>query len=113
MIGIDVMSVNRFRKIHRNHFSKWKKFFNEDEWQYAFNRACPAMHLAGIFAAKEAVMKALGGDFMKRFDLIRIGHLPDGKPVALAKIRNKKARKVQISISHEGNVALAIALVIK
>jgi holo-[acyl-carrier protein] synthase len=119
MIGVDVTSIDRFKKIKKGDYLHWEKFFNETEWQYAFGLADPSEHLAGIFAAKEAVMKALGGDFVKRFDCIHIEHAKDGKPIVRAKIAKKgkkgreKERKVEISISHEKNIAVAVALVVK
>lgn len=113
MIGIDVVLVRRFRKIKKIEYSKWKKVFSKIEWQYTFRSANPAQHLAGIFAAKEAIMKAVGGNFIKRYDCIDIGHLASGKPVVKTKLNDKEKRKIEVSISHEKDIATAIAIVIE
>ena len=109
MIGIDIASIERFKKIGEEDFASWRRTFSESEWQYSFSRANPAECLAGIFAAKEAIMKALGGEFVGRFDLIEITHLSDGMPIA--KIKNVDDKKVHISVSHDGGMAVAVAVI--
>ena len=108
MIGIDIVTVERFKKIPESEFSLWKKTFTEKEWQYCFSKSSSALHLAGIFAAKEAVMKAVGGDKMGRFDHIEITHTKEGKPEAFVQDQKKN---VAVSISHDGGFAVAIAIV--
>jgi phosphopantetheine--protein transferase-like protein len=106
-IGIDIIEVKRFAKIKKADFKYWHKFFSKREWQYAFVSFKSAERLAGIFAAKEAVMKALGGKYAGRFDLMEILHKENGAP--FAKIE-KSAKKVFISISHERKYAVAVAV---
>ena len=66
-------------------------------------------HLAGLFAAKEAVIKALNlkaGSWLS----IEIGSKKSGKPlVKLAQSLGKnKAVNYDLSISHDGKYALAV-----
>lgn len=65
------------------------------------------MRLAGTFAAKEAVMKALGltpaPAWARR---IRIDRDAKGRPEAVV----ENGPPVTVSISHDGPVAVAIAL---
>lgn len=107
MIGIDLVEIKRFKKIKEGDFARWQKFFSKREWQYAFSSQKSTERLAGIFAAKESAIKALGDKYGGRFDLIEVLHKKNGAP--FAKIR-KSAKKVFISISHERKHAVAIAI---
>lgn len=108
MIGIDIVEIERFEHLKRSDLASWGKVFSKKEWEYSFSKKYPAQHLAGIFAAKEAVMKAIGEDVMRRFDLIEIQHLKSGKPIAVCDTADKYT--VEISISHNKNMAIAVAV---
>lgn len=108
MIGIDITDINRFVVIQKNDFSSWQKVFTKSEWQYCFKKSRPAQHLAGIFAAKEAVIKALNLAATYRYNLIEIVHNKFGRPAIKIKSRNKT--KLEISISHDTNLAVAVAI---
>jgi holo-[acyl-carrier protein] synthase len=108
MIGIDISDIKRFRKIKESDFRLWDKVFSAEEWRYCFEKPAPAQHLAGIFSAKEAVMKALGKSVMKRYDLIEISHKNDGKPTVFVNV--KDLNSVEVSISHDALFAVAIAV---
>lgn len=60
--------------------------------------------LAGMFAAKEAVLKAMGLQAGAWHD-IKIAKKPSGKP--FARVAKKE---IGLSISHDGDYAIAIAL---
>ena len=107
MIGIDIISIERFKDVKESDFPSWEKFFTEDEWRYAFDSAHTAERLAGIFAAKEAVMKAVGAAVVKRYDLIEIIHNFEGAPTVHLAIGEKKY--IVVSISHDAGLAVAIA----
>ena len=111
MIGVDITDIKRFEKILKNDYSVWEKVFTKDEWKYCFKGVNSAMHLAGIFASKEAVMKAVGNDIMKRYDLIEVVHNSEGKPNIV--LKTEKTHEVEVSISHDAGVAVAVAMVIK
>lgn len=107
MLGIDILEIKRFRGIAKDDFSSWSKVFTEKEWEYCFEKSLPAQHLAGIFASKEAVMKALGKSVTKRYDVIEIQHGPNGQPLVRFSVPNK--HPVEISISHDQKTAVAVA----
>ncbi len=67
-------------------------------------------HLAGRFAAKEAIFKAMGNTKLSWKD-IQILNNNDGKPIA--EILNARIKKttVHISISHVKNYATAFAII--
>jgi holo-[acyl-carrier protein] synthase len=86
--------------------------YTELEWQQC-GRSYAS--LAGRFAAKEAVMKALGvGGF--RFRDVEIRRSPSGKPeVSLsgrmqARAERLGVRRIAVSISHSRDYAVAVAL---
>lgn len=109
MLGIDIVKVSRFKKIARKDYSFWDKFFSKEEWDYCFSRPGPAQSLAGVFAAKEAVFKALESGDKKDFTKIDISHAKSGQPIA--SIKNVEKTRVNVSISHEKDYAVSVAIV--
>lgn len=107
-IGIDIVEISKFRDLKR---SKNKRFFaniyNDSELDYCFSYKDPAPHLAGIFAAKEAVKKA-SGIFSLSLKEIEINRKETGQPVVL--LNGKPTQSFLISISHSDTSACAIAL---
>ncbi|MDD5431769.1 MAG: holo-ACP synthase [Candidatus Omnitrophica bacterium] len=111
--GVDITEVQRLRKV----VEKWGKSFLErvftkNELENAKTRGSFYQHLAGRFAAKEAVFKAVGDPNLNWKD-VEIINDKQGKPVC--KILNGRADKllVLLSISHVKNYAVANAVVTK
>ncbi|MCP6718776.1 MAG: holo-ACP synthase [Patescibacteria group bacterium] len=103
--GIDIVHIPRFEKTLREnqtHFSD--NVFCSGEWNNS-----SVGSLAGIFATKEAVIKALG---MKagKWQEICISHTEEGKPF-LSKFPQENEEKKrwghELSISHDGEYAIA------
>jgi holo-[acyl-carrier protein] synthase len=109
--GVDITEVRRLRQA----IEKWgasflNRVFTEEELENAKTRGSLYQHLAGRFAAKEAVFKALGDNKLNWKD-VQILNSKEGKPVCrILNGRNKKI-DVHISISHIKNYALANAIV--
>lgn len=86
------------------------RLFLPAEQRYCARYRDPATHLAGTLAAKEAVIKALGlgtlGGAAKR---IEIAHDGSGAPRAI--VDGDGSPEIQLSISHDGPVAVAVAFV--
>lgn len=109
--GVDITEVRRIRSA----VQKWgddflNRVFTGKEIENAKKRSSFFQHLAGRFAAKEAVFKAIGEPSLSWQD-IQIDNDGTGKPVCMfldGKIRNIS---VQISISHVKTYAVASALV--
>ena len=106
MVGLDVVDVDRFRVVLKRSPSLTERFFTEEERSYCSHKTDPAIHFAGTFAAKEAVMKVLGltpaPAWARRIEVSRDA---DGAPIARV-----GGREVSVSISHDGGYAVAIAL---
>ena len=111
--GVDITEVNRLKKA----VEKWgeaflSKVFTDEELANAKTRGSLYQHLAGRFAAKEAVFKALG-DVNLSWKDVEILNDKEGKPSC--KILNSRGKGVSIivSISHVKNYAVANAIVTK
>ena len=103
MIGIDITKTKKFA-IEKNS-SFIKKTFTGYEIGYSYKHTRPEIHLAGIFSAKEAIIKCINTKI--EFNDIEIRHEKNGKPIAF--IKNKRFSG-DISISHTDEIAVAIAV---
>ena len=62
-IGVDIVEIERMRAILERTPRFKTRIFSEDEQTYCNKKARPECHYATRFAAKEAVLKALGTGF--------------------------------------------------
>jgi holo-[acyl-carrier protein] synthase len=111
--GVDITEVGRLRKA----IEKWgesflNRVFTKEELNNAKTRGSFYQHMAGRFAAKEAVFKALGNKKLALTEVLILND-EDGRPHC--KILNNKGRKldVHVSISHVKNYAVAHAIITK
>lgn len=110
--GVDITEVRRLRTA----IDKWggdflKRIFTKEELKNAKTRGGSLQqHLAGRFAAKEAVFKALG-DVRLNWQDVEILNDKEGRPYC--RILNGRIKKVEvhISISHVKNYAVAQAII--
>lgn len=104
MLGIDIVEVNRIKKLMDKNENFLNKVFNEDEVERIKKRKVPYERAAGIFAAKEAIAKACAKGFgelaFKDIKIKYIGDIPYGEVFD---------KKFELSISHERNYAVAVA----
>ena len=113
MIGIDIVTVSRIEKMLNRFGEKGlKKFLNDTEIKLVKS----PQTAAGLWAAKEAFSKALGtgiGSECSFLD-IEITKNPNGKPLFTSKTLEKFCLKqADLSISHDGNFAIAAVIIIK
>ena len=106
-IGVDIEQVSRFKKKDNRLF---EKIFSEKELKRLKNYN--AQHLAGIFSAKEAIIKVCNPKEKLQLKDIEIYNRRDGNPYAVIKSRVIKARNLRISISHSGDYAVAFAILL-
>lgn len=112
-LGCDIVSIARIEeKIVGGRFLNRVYTVNEQE-RIARRGAATA---AGLWAAKEAVCKALGTGFVGYTALdVEIRHSPQGQPCvelhngAKAAADHLNIKKIHLSISHDGDYALAAA----
>lgn len=120
-LGIDVVEVARIKQAVQRFGDRFlHKIFTArelSELSYAVNRTTSFLHLAGRFAAKEAVAKALGtgisGFAWRDIEILRDER---GKPVVVLAggARETADRvgiaKILVSVSHTRDLALAEAI---
>jgi phosphopantetheine--protein transferase-like protein len=68
----------------------------------------PYPHFAGIFAAKESILKCLTRP-IKMIE-IEISHNRDGKPRIAAHTKKIKAMQARVSITHTRSIAIAVTI---
>jgi holo-[acyl-carrier protein] synthase len=106
MVGVDVVDVTRFRDVLARSPGIEKKLFTSSEREHCRASRDPVVHLAGTLAAKEAVIKALRlGSLSTWAARVEITRTSNGVPYARV-----GEREVEVSISHDGPVAIAVAL---
>lgn len=94
--------------------------FTEGERAHCRSRPGPDASLAGLFAAKEAFVKALsslGGGPAHTFPEVEVVHGPAGQPRLrlhgeLAAWRREHRVDVELSISHTGDLAGAVVVLL-
>ena len=111
--GVDITEVTRLKKA----IEKWgeaflNRVFTDEELVNAKTRGSLYQHLAGRFAAKEAVFKALGDANLNWKDVVILND-KEGKPFCRILNSRSKGTEVIVSISHVKNYAVANAIVTK
>lgn len=120
-IGTDIVDIDRIRSVILRKGQKFlERVFTGAELDYCLARKNPYPCLAARFAAKEAVLKALGtglaGCRWTDIEVSRSGYaapeiLLTGNTSRIA--QNRGIIRVLISISHGGGTAVAFALAVK
>lgn len=111
-VGIDLLEIERLERALRRRPRLAERLFSDGERAYAGAKARPARHLAARFAAKEAVVKALGlsAGFGPRDIEVLAGEPPavrlSGRAAEVA-----AGRDVEISLTHSRDYAAAVAIV--
>lgn len=117
--GTDLVEIRRFERVLKEWGERFEaRIFTEGEREYCRRRAPSAVHLAARFAAKEAVMKALGTGWSRgvRWRDIEIVRAPGGPPSirlhgASAEIaRGRGIGRLHVSLTHDAGIALAFVV---
>ncbi|MBQ4133074.1 MAG: holo-ACP synthase [Desulfovibrionaceae bacterium] len=117
-IGLDLVELERVEKIWRRHGEKFAKKILHAQELLLMEQENPVNFLAGRFAAKEAVVKALGTGFSNgiRFTDICVDRLESGQPLvrlegeAVRRLEQLGAKRIFISITHSRHSAAAMAV---
>src|SRR5713101_6914090 len=100
-VGIDLLEIERMERALERHPRLAERVFTSGEREYAAARSRPGRHLAARFAAKEAVVKALGltGGFGLREIEVVAGEPPTVRLSGHA-AEAAKGLRVEISLTH-------------
>lgn len=115
-VGNDIVEVARIRAILTRYPERFlQRVYTTYEQEIALKRKDPALHLSGRFAAKEAIVKALGTGFSQGLTWVDIEIRNDerGKPFAYLSQYAKELfgdLALHISISHCHEYATAVAI---
>ncbi len=115
-IGNDIIEIDRVRKCIERYGQRFlDRVFTVKEQNYCLSRKDPPIHFAGRFAAKEAIVKALGTGFTDSVTWldIEIVNGDGGKPRVVLSEKLQRAfdnPSLQISISHCRSYATAVAI---
>jgi holo-[acyl-carrier protein] synthase len=117
-LGVDICEIARMERALARHPTMRARVFTPEEIAYCDGKARPAESFAGRFAAREAVIKALGGYRGRRWQDISVTRHPSGAP-AIALTGNAKRRadalgisRVLITFTHEKTNAVAFAVAV-
>ena len=112
-VGIDLCRISRFEdEQQREKFML--RYYAPEEQEYIRQKGRgQAQSCAGIYAAKEAVLKAMGTGITCALQEVVILHHPAGQPYV--QLIGEAAAQApggtwQLSITHEGDMAAAIAV---
>ncbi len=117
MIGVDIVRIARVGKaVESKPFRD--RVFTAEEQRYCDGKPNPSESYAGIFCAKEAAVKAIKCGFGKGImpTDIEISHDGNGAPVLNAHGDAEKkffGYCADVSISHEGEYAIAAVMLYK
>jgi len=119
--GIDIVEISRIK----NAAKKWQKnflskIFTDKELEYSNEKTSSYQHLAARFAAKEAVLKALGSGLTSRMEWrdIEVWNEKSGKPnVRLTGevervSQSRGVKNIIISMSHTRTYAVASVILV-
>ncbi|HEY4109849.1 holo-ACP synthase [Puia sp.] len=100
-MGIDIESIDSMPRAADFRSEEFYKMnFTPREIAYCILQADPYSSFAGLFAAKEALVKADGSMREKPYNQLGIGHSPEGKPLYPG---------FTLSIAHANGTAVAVA----
>ena len=112
-LGLDLCEISRMEKLLEND-RFLNRYFTEEEASYIRSKGKNAAQTAaGIYAAKEALTKALGTGIVFDLKEIEVIHDDAGKPGY--RLKGKAAELADgdcclLSISHDGGIAAAVCV---
>ncbi|WP_076792098.1 holo-[acyl-carrier-protein] synthase [Chlorobium sp. KB01] len=114
-IGVDIVELDRIEKVYNRYGMKFlQKFLSEEEINLCLHKPQVIASLAGRFAAKEAVVKALGTGLSGKVHWKSFEILNDRRGRPFVRLVDfdcfPEGCCVKISISHDRHAAVATAL---
>lgn len=113
-VGVDAVDIERFRQVLARRPLLAERLFTEEERAYAARAVDPGPRLAVRFAAKEAVLKALGvGIGAASFRDVEVVRAGSGRPAlalagsAATLAAGRGVTRWHLSLSHTGTLAVA------
>ncbi len=119
-IGVDIIEIARVERALKRTPRMAQRLFTDEERAYCERTARPAQHYAGRFAAREAVLKALGTGFSQGIGLKDVSVTRDesGRPQVLLAGRAAEVAaeqgvlEIALSLSFTRDMAVANAVAV-
>ena len=119
-LGVDIVEIARMRKIIDRSPAFVEKVYSAAERAYCDSHAHPEVHYATRFAAKEAVLKALGTGFSEGIGWldVEVRRTSKGRPYVVLTgrarevAREQGVREIPLSLSYTHTDAVACAMAI-
>jgi holo-[acyl-carrier protein] synthase len=118
-IGVDLVDVERVRRILERHPTFTRRVFTPDEIGYCEGQASPPEAYAARWAAREACRKSLGGIPGMRWVDVKVDRAPTGAPSlvlggsSLARAEALGVSRVMVALTHERRMAAAFCLAVR
>lgn len=109
-LGIDLIEIERVERALERRPRLRERLFTAAELDYADSRARPGRHLAARFAAKEAVIKALGGPALAPTSIEVVPGAPPTVQLHDRAVAAAAGATVSISLTHSRDTAAAVAI---
>jgi holo-[acyl-carrier protein] synthase len=118
-LGVDLVAIPRVEALLARHGERFlARVFTAEERSACLSRARPGQHLAARLAAKEAAMKALGTGWGRgvRWLDVAVAAARGGGPrlqldgVALRHAESLGIQRTLVSLSHDGDYAVAVVV---
>ena len=119
-LGVDIVEIERMARIIKRSPAFTEKVYSAAERAYCDGHAHPEVHYATRFAAKEAVLKALGTGFSEGIGWldVEVRRTSKGRPYVVLAGRAREVaremgvREIPISLSYTHTDAVACAMAI-
>ena len=112
--GIDIVRIARIKEISEKWGDRFlRRVFTDSEISYCFQKRNPYGSLAVRFAAKEALIKAIGSEIPVSFTDMEVTNSGTGKPSLKVSgklatfFKSKSIIKIHLSLSHEDEYGIA------
>jgi holo-[acyl-carrier protein] synthase len=115
-IGIDLIEIGRLERALERRPRLAERLFTDGELLDARSRHRPGRHLAARFAAKEAAVKALGGEALAPREIEVTGGGREAPRLQLhgraAAVAGARRVQLQLSLTHSRELAAAAVLAV-
>ncbi|NMO18041.1 holo-ACP synthase [Pyxidicoccus fallax] len=116
-LGTDLCGIERIAGMMARTEGRFEaRVFTEAERAYCQARGEPAQHFAARFAAKEAVLKALGAPEGLSWHELEVFHTPEGRPALRLRGAAKEAaerlgvQRLHLTLTHSEGMAVATVI---
>lgn len=119
-IGVDIIKIERLKAAVERWGRRFlQRVFTENEISYAYSKKEPYLSLSVRFAAKEALIKAIGSEIPVTLTDIEVMNYGSGRPFLKLNgnlkdfFAKKSLRTAHLSLSHEREYGIACVVIEK